>query len=203
MSFLRRRNLVVWAALVPLVGWIFGDTPAAAHHFNPNPAGVVSTFLPGAPVSADELAAILGVYVWKFELALPDGNYRVGVSVMKQGRHGSASPIGAGLVVPVNHDTPTNLTVAIVPVGGTISDASQVRVVIEGLGAYSATTIDKPVEGMAIGLPEKPEKPDPLTYVLMGGFRGHTVSSPVRGNADRLILLNFQSQMIVQDTDQN
>jgi hypothetical protein len=71
--------------------------------------------------------------------------------------------------------------------------------VIDGLGAYAASTVDNPVGGMAIGLPEKPEKPDALTYVLLGGFRGHNVSSPITGNADRLILLNFQSQLI--DTD--
>jgi len=187
-------------ALIPLLPWIGGDTPAVARHRDdPNPAGIVTTFLPGAPVTGDELAALLGVYVWKFELTLPDGTYRVGVSVLKQGHSGSPDQIGSGLIVPVNHDTPTHLTVAIVPINGTISDCSKVRVVIDGLGAYAASTIDNPVGGMAIGLPEKPEKPNPLTYVLLGGFRGHNVTSPVTGNADRLILLNFQSQII--DTD--
>jgi hypothetical protein len=202
ISITKNKRFVAWIALLPLIPWICGDTPAVAKHpDNPNPAGITSTFMPDVNLTGDQLAAILGVYVWKFELTLPDGNYRVGISVLKQGKHGNPQPIG-GLITPVTTSSPNDIFVALVPVDGTISDASRVRVVIDGLGQFSATTIDNPVDGMAIGLPQKPEKPDDLTYVLLGGYKGHTVLSPVTGNADRMILVNFQSQLIQPDDNQ-
>jgi hypothetical protein len=201
MNFSNKKRALAWIALIPLLPWICGDTPAIAHHpDNPNPAGISSTFMPDVNLSGDELAAILGVYVWKFELTLPDGNYRVGISVLKQGKHGTPDPIG-GLIVPSTGTNANDIYIALVPIDGTISDASRVRVVIDGLGQFSASTIDNPVQGMAIGLPQKPEKPDDLTYVLLGGYRGHTILSPVAGNADRMILVNFQSQMIEADNN--
>ncbi len=204
MNFLNKKKLIAWIALIPLLPWIGGDVPAIArHHDDSNPAGIASTYLPDVNLSGDDLAAILGVYVWKFELNLPDGNYRVGVSVLKQGKHGNPDPIG-GMITPITvGQTPNQVLVALVPVDGTISDAAKVRVVIAGLGQLSATTIDNPVQGMAIGLPQKPEKPNDLTYVLLGGYRGHTILSPVTGNADRMILVNFQSQIIPPPDDNN
>jgi hypothetical protein len=202
MISMKTKRFAAFVSLLPLLPWICGDTPAIAHHpDNPNPAGITSTFMPDVNLTGDQLAAILGVYVWKFELTLPDGNYRVGISVLKQGKHGNPQPIG-GLITPVTTSSPNDIFVALVPVDGTISDASRVRVVIDGLGQFSATTIDNPVDGMAIGLPQKPEKPDDLTYVLLGGYKGHTVLSPVTGNADRMILVNFQSQLIQPDDNQ-
>jgi hypothetical protein len=201
MNFSNKMKMIAWVGLLCVIPCI-GDTPAVADRpVNLNPAGIASTFLPDVNLSADDLAAILGVYVWKFELTLPDGHYQVGVQVLKAGKHGSPTQIGSELIVPVAGAVASNhVLIALVPVDGTIAEASKVRVVIAGLGGFAAMTIDNPVEGMSIGLPQQPEKPNDLTYVLLGGFRWHNnVTSPLTGNADRLILVNFQTQMIQPD----
>jgi hypothetical protein len=149
---------------------------------------------PGGDLTADELAALLGAYVWKFDVSLPADVKQVSVGLYQQARGKERVGFGAGISTPLMADTKRRVLIAIVPVGGSISEAEKARVTIVGFGMVASMTDDNPLRKLGIGGPVgSPEVVGDGTFNLIGGYEGGTISAPV-SKADRIISLKIESQ---------
>jgi hypothetical protein len=129
-------------------------------------------------LTTEELAAILGAHVWKFDVRLPDTAHEVHVALRCQTKGQAAQQLGAGLDTLAPRATQGRVMVALVPIGGTITDANQVRVTIDGFGSIASAIADNPLRGMAVGKSQSLEANDDGTVTLIGGYLGGRVTTP-------------------------
>jgi hypothetical protein len=151
------------------------------------------TLRPGTPLSAGELAQLLGAQVWKFDVAVPTGatQVEIGFSLKEKGR--DARGFASGISCSIENDTKRELLIAIIPLGGTLHDAEKVRVVVSGFGVSAAGNDDNPFRKLAIGRPVMPEDNKDGTFDLIGGYAGSTVSSPL-SSADKVLSLKIDAK---------
>jgi len=151
------------------------------------------TLRPGTPLTAVELAQMLGVEVWKIGVAVPAEATHVEVTLSLKEKGLKARGFGTGISGPIEKDTKRELTIAIIPLNGTLNDAEKVRVVISGFGVHAAGTDDNPFKKLGIGRTETPEDNKDGSFNLIGGFEGSTVSSPI-SSADKVLSLKIRTK---------
>jgi hypothetical protein len=156
----------------------------------PDPSAVA--IHPGS-ISADDLAELLGAYVWKFDVSLPKDARQVNVSLQNAGKGQAPTQFGASATFAASPDSPQKILVAIIPINGTIDEAAQVRVTLLAFGNVCSSTVDNPLKSMGIDKPQTPETVGHGVFNLMGGYSGYTVSSPL-ANADVVISLKIETK---------
>lgn len=171
-----RRRLLI-AALTPLV-----VSPAWAD----DKAPPVPTIRPGSPLTAVELGQLLDAQIWKFQVEVPAGATRFESRLAIRARGGEARPFAGGMGGPITRDTGRDVLIAIIPIAGSLSGADKVRVVVSGLGMTVAQVEDNPLKGQGIGRHELPVDQKDGSFVLIGGYKGHTISAPLT-NADTVL----------------
>ena len=159
----------------------------------PGEAAKAVAVRPGGDLSADELASVLGVHVWKLDVSLPADAKAVHVALHQQAKGKPREGFGSGIETPLAADAKRQLLIAIVPIGGTLNEAEKVRVTLIGFGMVSGRTQDNPLRNMGIGKPQSPEAAGYGTFHLIGGYAGNTVSSPIAG-ADHVVSLRIESR---------
>jgi hypothetical protein len=146
-----------------------------------------------AHIAADELAELLGAYVWKFDASVPAGAKRVVVSLQRATKGHAPYQLGAAAEGLIDDEMGHQVLIAIVPVGGSISDAQQVRVTVDAFGTCASKTVDNPFKSFGIGKPQRPENVGGGVFNLMGGYAGSTVASPL-SRADVVISLRIEAR---------
>lgn len=149
---------------------------------------------PGGDLTAEELATVLGAHVWKFDVSLPEGANEVSVSLHQRAKGMESLPFGTGMSAPLTAETKRQLLIAIVPLGGSLTEAEKVRVTIAGFGMVTSRTADNPLRGLGIGGPAGSAEPmSDGAFNLLGGYEGGTISMPL-SNASRIIALQIESK---------
>ena len=146
---------------------------------------------PGKPLTADELASLLGVQIWKLHATPPAGAKRVRVWLQVHERGKEPRPFGTsvGGLTELGDGT---VVVAIVPVGGqSVIEAEKVRVTLDAFGTQGSGIDANPLRSMGIGRPGRPEKRDDGTLDLIGGFRDKSISNGLAKTADTVISLKI------------
>jgi hypothetical protein len=83
---------------------------------------------PGGNLTSDETAALLGGYVWKLDVTLPADTKQVTLSLQRQLSGQNPSSLGGIVSTTVSpHESKRDVLVAIVPIGGSISEAEKLR----------------------------------------------------------------------------
>jgi hypothetical protein len=164
-----------------------GSAPAANRADN----GAIA--IQDAHISADELAELLGVYVWKFEASVPTGAKQVVVSLQSTSKGQAPSQLGSGASGPINDEFGHQILIAIVPIGENISEAPKVRITISAFGTLASTTVDNPLKSLGIGKPQRPENAGDGVFNLIGGYAGSTISTPV-SLADVVVSLKIEAK---------
>jgi hypothetical protein len=141
-------------------------------------------------LSGIEVATMLGVHIWKFDVVLPANASGVTVSLQQRDKNGGSQGL-TSMTGPVDHGTPTTLLVGVIPIGGDMSDAQKVRVVLIGFGINSSQTVDNPLNDMAIGRPDSPVRYPDGAFALVGGFQNGQVTAPISTEADGVIALQI------------
>jgi hypothetical protein len=158
------------------------------------PKQVQVTVRPGGDLTANELAALLGAHVWKLDVSLPASAKQVSLSLYQQAKGKERVGFGGGISTPLMADTKRQVLIAIVPIGGSLSEAAKVRVTMVGFGMVASRTDDNPLHKLGIGGPVgSPEAAGDGTFNLIGGYAGGTISSSV-SMADRVISLKIESR---------
>ncbi|HEV7300741.1 MAG TPA: hypothetical protein VGN72_15350 [Tepidisphaeraceae bacterium] len=152
------------------------------------------TVRPGGDLTAQELATLLDAHVWKLNVSLPEGAKEVSIRLDQQANGKDRVGFGAGINTPLMADTKREVLIAIVPIGGGLSEAEKVRVTIIGFGMVASRTDDNPLRKLGIGGPVgSPEAAGDGTFNLIGGYEGGNISSPV-SKADRVISLKIETR---------
>jgi hypothetical protein len=149
----------------------------------------------GSDLNAKELASLLGVYVWKVDVGLPDDAKRVNLhlEVKEKGKSG-IKQFGPGNSAILSPKTTREILIAIIPLEGEISNSEKVRVIINAFGNVSSGIADNPLNKLGIGSDSIPQKASDGTFALIGGYKGDTISSPISETADVLISLKITPQ---------
>ena len=148
----------------------------------------------GSDLKASELASLLGVYVWKLDVGLPDDTKAVSLhlEVQKKGETKKAT-FGGGINNNfVTKDTEREILIAIIPLNDDLYNAEKVRLTMNAFGMISSTIADNPLKNLGIGKPSLPEKNKDGTFSLIGGYKGDTIASPISEKADIVISLKIE-----------
>ncbi|MGA2231263.1 MAG: hypothetical protein ABSH22_10225 [Tepidisphaeraceae bacterium] len=141
-------------------------------------------------LTGDEVATMLGVHIWKFDVVLPTNATGVTVSLQQRDKNGGSQGL-TSMTGPIDRGTPTTLLVGVIPIGGDLTDAQKVRVVLIGFGINSSQTVDNPLNDMAISHPSSPVRYPDGGFALVGGFQNGQVASPISTEADSVIALQI------------
>ncbi len=176
--------------------------PVAAQPIAPipiEPAAPVS-LQPGPPLTADELRAIMGVEVWKFDVWLPPTARRVVVSLEKRSQTGPPQPVGDpsrgdALEARVTPDTPRHLMIALTPIDGGNLSSGRVRIWIEGFDRFNSWQADTPIPSQGYLCLSEPERFPDGAFAILGGFaRNHPGREPIIRNADTIIVVKIDAR---------
>lgn len=179
-------RLSIYFAL--LANLLLPGADLAADHPGPPPVAIHS-----ASISAEDLAALLGAYVWKFDVSLPPDARQVNLNLQTANKGQAPSQFGSSISCPMEESSGREVLVAIVPIDGTISDAAQVRVTILAFGAVASSTADNPLKNLGIGKPQSPENSGNGVFNLIGGYSGSAIQSPV-STADVVVSLKIEAK---------
>jgi hypothetical protein len=149
----------------------------------------------GSDLTASELTNLLGVFVWKFDVALPEDVKKVNfhLEMQKKGEL-EKSLFGPGIDTFVSPEIEREILVAIIPLNEDISNADKVRIKMNAFGVTASGIHDNPLKNLGIGKPALPEKTSDGTFSLIGGYKGNTISSPITEKADVIILLKIEAE---------
>jgi len=164
-----------------------GAVPADNHADN------AAVAIHDAHISADELAELLGVYVWKFDASVPTGAKRVVVSLQSTSKGQAPSQFGVSASGPLSDESGHQILIAIVPIGGNISEAPQVRITVSAFGTLASSTADNPLRSLNIGKPGRPENAGDGVFNLIGGYTGSVSVNPV-SLADVVVSLRIEAK---------
>lgn len=146
-------------------------------------------------LKADELARLLGVYVWKFNVLLPDDTERVNLRlVVREKGKSEIKSFGPGNSALIRPENGREVLIAIIPQNGDIYNAEKVRVTINAFGSIASGIADNPLKNMGIGGPSFPQKTSERTFALIGGYTGNTIATPISETADVLISLRIEPE---------
>jgi len=147
----------------------------------------------GSDLQASELASLMGLYVWKLDVDLPDDAKEVNVrlEVQKKGES-KKNRLGSSIIGFVTPDVEREILIAIIPLEGDLINTDKVRVVIDAFGMKSSSIANNPLKYMGIGDKKNPQKASDGTFALIGGYNGDTISSPISETADALISLKIE-----------
>jgi hypothetical protein len=146
------------------------------------------------PISADELAELMGIYVWKLNVSVPRDSAMVNLSLQQTNKGQSPSQLGAAVSCRMSAAGGNDVLIAITPLGGGISDAAQIRVTIAALGAIASSTVDNPLRRtLGFAKPQNPEVAGDGVFNLIGGYSGSMVQPSV-SSADTVIALKIEAK---------
>jgi len=141
-------------------------------------------------LTGDEVATMLGVHIWKFDVVLPANATGVTVSLQQRDKNGGSQGL-TSMTGPIDRGTPTTLLVGVIPIGGDLTDAQKVRVVLIGFGINSSQTVDNPLNDMAVSHPSSAVRYPDGGFALVGGFQNGQVTTPISTEADSVIALQI------------
>jgi len=163
-------------------------------------------FRPGASQTTDEAAALLGGYLWKLDVRVPKGSKMLWVSLeQKNGKPTECSTLGGSIGDSIAPDeTSRNVLIAIVPIGGSISQAEKVRVSIATFGVSAQARGTCAAVGEAVNPLRNlnivstqfpPESLGKGKYSLIDGYKdGQTVSVPSGANVEQSIVVKIEAK---------
>jgi hypothetical protein len=163
------------------------------------------TFRPDAKLTTDEAAALLGGYLWKLDVIVPKGSKTIWVSIeQKTGKATECSTLVGTIGDSVASDESSrSVLIAIVPIGGSISQAEKVRISIatfsispEARGTCSTVgEAVNPLRNLNISSHFPPESLGKGECSLIDGYKdGQTVSVPSGANVEQSILVKIEAK---------
>jgi len=151
----------------------------------------IKAIRPGKALSADDLADLLDVQIWKLRVDLPrKAKYvRMGLEIRERG--GTPEAWSGRLTMGPLSPTEGEVMVAIIPIGGQPLDkADEVRVILSGFTGSTSMITENPFKSLRFLRPGTPEITEDGSFGLIGGSAGNKIQTPI-ASADKVISLRI------------
>ena len=142
-------------------------------------------------VQPDDVGKLLETKIWKFDVVWPrhQGHFRAGISLYQDGKFAKALVGGLGMGSRIDSQ-PSQITVGLVPMGGTIFEAKQLRYSLSTGGSTSEVgTIPNPFLH-AHGYTEDMQvvRAQNLVILVSGNLKKTWISTPASMNETAIVL---------------